>query len=136
MATVYGTNAGLRVNTPSTLVEKVDDGEVYCFRDTYELAALPSADVIVVGYLPVGAKVVDVVFANDALGASTTIVIGDSVDPNRYVTSQDTSTAGVARLNAITGMDYTILAATREIWATLGGGTGTGTISVNISYTF
>ena len=80
------------------------------------------------------------ILAWDALGASTTLVCGDAGDTNRYVTSQDSSSAGFARLNAITGMDYSVSLNdggddTTVIQLTLGGGTGTGSITSHVLFT-
>ncbi len=140
MATVFGNNSNKLVNVPSDLVDAVDNGPLQVFTDSYEAAALAQNSVIAIAKLPPKAKVKEVVLAWDALGALTTLVCGDAGDADRYITSQDSSSAGMARLNAITGMDYTASENdggndTTLIELTLGGGAGTGTITSQVFYT-
>ncbi len=140
MATVYADNTNKAVNTPSDLVDAIDNGVVTVFSDSYEAASLAQNSVIAIAKLPPKAKVKEVILAWDALGASTTLICGDAGDTNRYVTSQTASVAGLARLNAITGMDYTVSENdggndTTEIQLILGGGTGTGTITSHVLFT-
>jgi len=140
MATVYASNTNRSVNTPSDLVDAIDNGEIYVFTDSYEAASLAQNSEIAIAKLPPNAKVKEVIIAWDALGASTTLVCGDAGDPDRYLTSQNSSSAGMARLNAITGMDYTVSENdggndTTLIQLTLGGGIGTGTIASQVFFT-
>ena len=76
-----------------------------------------------------GEVVLEVILGNDALGASTTLTVGDGDDADRFITSQDSSTAGVARTSAISGMNYEF-PADDTIDVKLGGAAGTGTVSV------
>ncbi|MHA1567551.1 MAG: hypothetical protein ACTSX7_19745 [Alphaproteobacteria bacterium] len=140
MATVYGNNTNKSVNTPSDLVDAIDNGAVTVFTDSYEASSLAQNSVIAIAKLPPSAKVKEVILAWDALGASTTLVCGDAADTDRYVTSQNSSVAGLARLNAIAGMDYSVSSDdggddTTVIQLTLGGGTGTGTITSHVLFT-
>lgn len=140
MATVYASNTNKAVNTPSDLVDSIDNGAVYVFTDSYEAASLAQNSLIAIAKLPPNAKVKEVILAWDALGAATTLVCGDAGDPDRYLTSQVGSSAGMARLNAITGMDYTVSENdggndTTLVQLTLGGGVGTGTITSQVFFT-
>lgn len=78
-----------------------------------------------------GERVLEVILGNDALGASTTLTVGDGASANRFITSTDTSTAKVTRLNVIGGQNYEYTA-DDTIDVTLGGATGTGTIELTV----
>jgi hypothetical protein len=78
-------------------------------QDTYEASALATASLIEIGTkLPKGAIVYETILGYDALGSSTSLSLGDAEDDNRYITNTATTSAGVTRTNAISGMNYTI----------------------------
>lgn len=78
-------------------------------HDTYEASALASGSLIEIGTkLPLNSYVYEVIAAYDAMGSNTSLEVGDAEDPNRYITNTATTSAGVTRLNAITGLGYKI----------------------------
>jgi hypothetical protein len=78
-------------------------------QDTYEASTLVTGSLIEIGTkLPLGAVVYEAIVGYDALGSSTSISLGDAEDPDRYVTNTATTSAGIVRLNAVNGMNYTI----------------------------
>ena len=133
MATVYGVNKTLiRAGTGGP--ERADIGQVKFERDRYEATGEAIATVInVCKDLPKDATILDVTLAHDALGASSTISVGDADDIDRYITASDTSSAGVVRLNNIAGAAY-LLSASTPLILTTAGGTVTGSIEVTVYY--
>ena len=85
----------------------VDQGALYVTHDTYEAATLVTGSTIEIGTkLPLNAYVHDAIVGYDAMGSSTSFSLGDSEDPDRYITNTATTSAGVTRLNAVDGMGY------------------------------
>lgn len=85
----------------------VDQAQVYVTADTYEAATLVTGSTIEIGTkLPLNAYVHEVIVGYDAMGSSTSFSLGDSEDPDRYITNTATTSAGVTRLNAVDGMVY------------------------------
>lgn len=147
---------GLLVGTPKQAFPTaiVDMGlenatDVILVRDKIILAAAPAADVISLGVIgwdsiidPIGS---DLYF--DALGASTTLSIGDVTYPAALAAATDTHTAAgsVKALKAITignwyeplwqTLGYATLAAAKlignqcELLATIAGGAATGNVA-------
>lgn len=70
----------------------------------------------------------------DALGASSTLIIGDVDDDNRFLVSTSTSSAGSVGLDAIAGFGYEFTE-DKDLIITTAGGTITGTIKVAVYYT-
>ena len=84
-----------------------DQAPLYVTHDSYEAATLVTASTIEIGTtLPLNAVVHEVIVAYDAMGASTSLSVGDSEDPDRYITNTATTSAGVTRLNAVEGLGY------------------------------
>ena len=52
MATVYADNTNKAVNTPSDLVDAIDNGAVYVFSDSYEASSLAQNSLIAIAKLP------------------------------------------------------------------------------------
>lgn len=78
-------------------------------QDTYEASALASGSLIEIGTkLPLNAIVYEAILGNDALGANTSLSLGDAENDDRYITNTATTSAAVTRLNAVDGMNYTI----------------------------
>ena len=144
MATVKGVNrtkaddpSPSNILSPGTL-----GGNVKVMVDQYEAAGLASGSIIQIGRkLPKGAKVVEVVMAYDALGGSTTLILGDAEDDNRYIESVSSASAGFTRMNAVNGLGYETdesesSTLDTQLQITTGGASITGTINVTIFYTF
>lgn len=78
-------------------------------HDTYEASALAQNSLVEIGTkLPLNAYVYEVIAAYDAMGSNTAIEVGDAEDDDRYITNTATTSAGVTRLNAISGLGYKI----------------------------
>lgn len=114
--------------------DRAEVGQVKFVTDYYEAAALEAASTISVCFdLPKDAVVIDVILANDALGADSELIVGDAVDPNRYITTVDSSAAAVTHMNAITGMGV-LNEVPRNILITTAGAAITGTIYITVLY--
>ncbi len=141
MSTVYGINqTKLEAGGMSNQCAKGTlDGRLKVRIDQYEAAALVSGDIIeVCGQLPVGAIIHDVVVWTDACGANTAMLVGDSIDNDRYITSTAINTANLkTSLNAIGGNYYTITNSSGDgqLQITMvGPSSATGTINVAVIY--
>jgi len=143
MATVKGVNRTVAdaVTAAHVLDPGLFGGNVKVQLDTYEAAAIASGTVIEVGGdLPKGARVINVMLVNDALGASVTLDVGDEEDPNRYISAYDGSAAGVKWGDLADGIEYAVddtvpTTPDSQVLVTTGGATATGTIKVAIFYT-
>lgn len=136
MASVKGVNF---TNITATPVVKADSsewhGNLRVQYDSYEASSLAAGSDISVARLPKGAKVYDVIVHFDALGASTTIKVGDSADDDRYIAATATTSAGqmsMSQEGAIAGFGYEQTAETDIILTTAG--TATGTIKCAVIY--
>ena len=145
MATVYGVNKTLaRDATGSNIVEGGQlKGKERVMYDTYELDSTASGTIIELGEkMPKNARVVDVELMTDAMGSGVTVIIGDYEDDNRYITATTINTANLrTRLKHIDGMGYKMDETTatdtgtdRQLIATTGGATGSGTFKVKVTY--
>ena len=115
--------------------KRADLGNLIFQTDTYEATGEAIASVLKLGkILPTNSSAVEVILAFDALGASSTLAVGDATDPDRYITATSSSSAGVVRINAISGLNFLNTAAT-DILITTAGGTITGTIAMTVIYT-
>src|SRR3990167_5135335 len=67
--------------------------------DNYTAAAIAQGSLIEIGSkLPVNAYVYEAILGYAALGASTSLSLGDAEDDDRYITNTVTTSAGVTRL--------------------------------------
>ena len=107
---------------------------VRVMHDTITLAAAQIADTITVGdVLPVGAVILRVTLQNAALGAATTLSIGDAGSATRYSAAIATSSAASTISSLNMGRKVTGTSDTRII-LTLAGGAATGAVAVSIEY--
>ena len=140
MSTVKGVDRTKLTSTAPSGTDNLLDaglqrGKLRVYTDTYEASALQIDDIIqVCKTIPADAYVIDVILWYDALGASTTLDVGDGADDDRYITAQDTSSAGVSRMSNIDGFRYKIGTATSDniIQITLEGAAATGTIKIAV----
>ena len=132
MASVKGVNI-TALDNGTGKVSKLNKGKERVFVDTYEASSLTSGSDITICRLPKNSAVVDVVVYHDALGASSTLKVGDATDDDRYITAGSTSSAGALRMNAVDGCGYENTAAI-DLIATTGGATISGTIKVVVEY--
>lgn len=86
-----------------------DQAALRVTQDTYEANAIAQSSLIEIGTkLPLNAYVYEAILGYDALGASSSLSLGDAEDPDRYITNTATTSAGVTRLNAVNGMNYKV----------------------------
>lgn len=157
MATKYGAQTTKRLNTtPPKLVDSgYDGGRVKCMSDSYALTAdLSAADVIRMGRLPKGARVVDVRFVYPDLDASGgTIDVGwlasaeldssaaavEAADADGFLAAVDVTSAGSANMaeDAPTRPGFQkVFAAEVEVCLTILGDTDatSGTVYLDVYY--
>lgn len=133
MASVKGVNI-TKIDDNTGKLSKTEVGKLKVFVDTYEAASLVAGSDITVARLPQDSTILDAAVYHDALGASSTLILGDVTDPNRYITAGSTASAGVLRMNAVDGVGFENTTET-DILLTTAGATITGTIKVVIKYT-
>ena len=145
MASVKGVNY---TNITADPIVKVDSevlgGKLRVSYDSYEASSLASGSDITIGRVPANATIIDVVLKCDALGASSTLKVGDSGDDDRYLAAVGTWNAAgqtqsmlggsTAANTAMTGLGYRTTAET-DILITTGGATASNTIACWVIYT-
>ena len=131
MASVNGVN--VTAIAANTKIDKYNVGKLHCFVEEYEASALASGSAITIGALPKDAALVDAVILTDALGASSTLALGDAASPTRYIAATSSASAGAIRLSKVDGLRYEVTEAT-DLLVTTGGASITGTIKVVITY--
>ena len=145
MSSVKGVNY---TNITATPIVKSDSevagGKVRVSYDSYEAASLASGSDITIGRVPTNATIMDVIVKCDALGASSTLKVGDADDDDRYLAAVGTWNAAgqvqsmlggsTAANTAMTGLGYRTTAET-DIVITTGGATITGSIHCWVKYT-
>lgn len=150
-ATVYGTQQTKRLNTvPAKLVSQgYDGGRLRVMSDSYTLTAdLASGDVIRVGRIPKGARVIDVrVIFPDLDASGGTLDIGwlagaggaEAIDADGFGADLDVTSAGVYSMftsqSTRPGMDK-VFAEDVEVAITTDGDTDatSGTIRISVIY--
>ena len=156
MATVYGVNFTLfDQNTPKEMADVAEHGgRMRVQYDTYEASSLASGSTISMARMPKGSRVWQVILITDDLSGSGTLQVGDSSDPNRFITESicgdankvhymhpkaHASDSNVTLLGGVsgTGIDgfgYEYTAAT-DIIITTATAAVTGTINLAVFYT-
>ena len=88
MATVYGANfTKFDQNVPREQVNVAEHGARLRIQyDTYEASSAGAATVIKMARMPKGARVWQIILVTDDLSGSGTLQVGDSSDPNRFIT--------------------------------------------------
>lgn len=151
MATVYSVQkTKWSQNVPSEFIKTNEQtGRVRIAFAEYEAVSLTAGDVIQFFNLPNGARILDGYLANDALGASTTLSVGNAaynnsagtavaLSANSYLAA--TSTSSEARTDAfavISKGSGSVVDVDKDglcITATLAGGTASGTIYLAVRY--
>lgn len=141
MATVYGVNATKVLDpNPSNITDPGElEGKVRVMTDSYEAAAVAAGSTIHVGKsLPIGARILNIRLAFDALGGSSTLAVGDSSSTARYLSAASSASAGIrdmAEESTVDGLLNEIDADTQDIIITTAGASITGTIKIVIEYT-
>ena len=98
------------VSTDHTVASGKGEGSILHVQfDSYEAATLVQGSLIEIGSkLPLGSYVFETKMAYDALGAATSLSLGDAEDDDRYITNTVTTSAGVTRGNTVDGFGYYI----------------------------
>jgi len=146
MASVNGANITLIEATPITKVSSEEvGGKLRVWHDTYEASSLASGSDITMARLPAGSTIHNVVLKADALGGSSTLIVGDSSDDNRFIDAVGTwNVAGQSQsmwagsstgapVPAVTGLGYRYTSET-DIVITTGGASISGTIFLWVVY--
>ena len=145
MASVKGVNY---TNITATPIVKSDSevagGKIRVSYDNYEASSLASGSDITIGRVPANATIMDVILKCDALGGSSTLIVGDAGDDNRYLAAVGTWNAAgqtqsmlggsIAANTAMTGLGYRTTAET-DIIITTGGATISNSIHCWVYYT-
>ena len=131
MATVYGVNfTKFDQNVPKEQVNVAEHGARLRIQyDTYEASSLSAADVVKMARMPKGSRVWQVILVTDDLSGSGTLQVGDSSDPNRFITE---SICGDA--NKVHYMHPKAHASDANV-TLLGGVSGTGIDGFGYAYT-
>ncbi len=145
MSLLKGVNRTL-ADTPvgsNIIAGGLQKGKLRIMSDSIELAAAQVGDIIEVNdFLPIGAKVHEVVLMADALGGSVTLAVGDYESAARYISATAMNTANkITRLNAIGGRQYEVDETTpgststdRQIIITVAGAAASGSIKIDVIY--
>lgn len=131
MASVNGVD--VTAIAANTKIEKHLRGKVRVITEEYEASALASGSDITIGTLPEGSSLVDAIILFDALGASSTLELGDAGDTDRYIAATSSASAGAVRPSLIAGLRYENTTAT-DLIITTAGASITGTIKAVITY--
>jgi hypothetical protein len=84
------------------------NSRVEIWTDSYEASALASGSTIDIAHLPANAKVIRAEISFDALGSGSTLAVGDSNDPDRYITAASSAAVGNLVSNRVDGQGYVI----------------------------
>lgn len=141
MAAVKGVNAtkyDAGAQGDNAISQGLVNADVEIWTDTYEASALAAGSTIDFAELPANAKVQKIEMFTDALGASSTIDIGDADDTDRYSASPfDTSSAGKFESDTADGTGYVIGTSSNDSRLQLltAGASITGTIKTVVYFT-
>lgn len=122
----------------NVITQGLVNAQVEVWTEVYEAAALADPSTIDIAELPANAKVLKIEMYSDALGASTTIDMGDSNDVDRYSAAPfDTSTAGKFVSDTPDGHQYVIgtNSGDSRLQLTMVGAAATGTIKTAVYFT-
>lgn len=138
MAAVLGVNATLLASTigANTVDAGYNKAHLKVMYDSYTAAALAAGSTITVcDKLPVGAVIFNIRMINAALGASSTISIGDAASAARYLAATSTASAAVVNMSVQAGFGYKITGTNdTQIILTTAGASITGLIVIQVEY--
>ena len=112
------------------------NAKVEVMTELYEASALATASTIDIAELPANAKFIGAEIFHDDLGTSVTLAMGDSDDPDRYITASSVASLGHITAIRVDGAHYVIGTADGDSRVQLlTSGTITGTIRTNVYFT-
>lgn len=108
MATFKGVNETRKGATPPQFADAGDRGGRvrHSYDEIDTTTAMTTSDVINLGEIPVGARVVGLRFHYAAHGSGRTVKIGDADDDDRYLAATSVASAGSTNAIATTGFGY------------------------------
>jgi len=140
MATIYADNK-TKTLTPSSdniLSPGTLGGRVRVLTDTITLAGAAIDTIVQIGQdLKAGAIILGIDLQWAALGAATTLDVGDGDDDNRFISAEATNAAGRQNQILLAGLHYKIGTNDDDetLIVTLEGGVGTGQLNITVYYT-
>lgn len=140
MATVYGTNYTKYLTPTSANITEPGElaGKVRVMTDSYEAAGVAAASTIYMGKpLPIGARILGITLAHDALG-SATLAVGVVGDTTKFLAAGSCASAGIRAMEddtTVDGLLYEITSTTTDIIITTASAAITGTIRIIVWYT-
>lgn len=129
MASVIGVNRTL-ANAKGVYE---DGGIVKITQDSYEASALASGSDITLMNIKKEWKIVGIDVFHDALGASSTLAVGDGSTADLFIAAASSASAGVIRMVKVDPI-HAERAADVDLVITTGGASITGTIKVVVHY--
>lgn len=132
MADLYADNFTKTTERPPAMIDGGDyGGAVRVVYDQYTtLGTEAVADRLFIGKLPPGYRVIGGRLSTEALGAGTTLTLGDADDADRLVTA--TATTSAVLINLIIGFRNDT-ADTLDLFVTVGGATLTAAKLIQLS---
>ena len=135
MTTKNSTTYAAQADAKMALSQGVLNAPLKVVSGDFTAASDASGTVINLCELPKGAVIHDVVVDTAALGASTTVKVGDGADDDRFVAATSTSSAATLRAG-VAGKGYRIgsNAGDNLLTATIGGAAATGKIAFTVLF--
>ncbi|MBO6305466.1 MAG: hypothetical protein J6M62_10385 [Selenomonadaceae bacterium] len=135
MATVNSTTYAAQAAGKMAVSAGIMNTSLKVISGDYTAASAASGTIINLCKLPENAVIHDVVLDTGALGASSTIKVGDSNDDDRYIAAASTASATTLRAG-VTGKGYRVgtNAGDNLLIATTGGAAITGKVHFTVVY--
>ncbi|WP_448207286.1 hypothetical protein [Azospirillum sp. sgz302134] len=125
MTTLYGTNHAKTVAVPAQMVDGADwGGRVSLTYDEYTaLGTEVAGDVIKMGRVAPGERVIGGTIVFEAMGAGRTLTVGDTGAAARYLAATSCAATGSATLTDVAGFGFrNATGAALDLIVTVGGG--------------
>lgn len=135
MATFYSDVRSALASKPAAAVQgTLRGGKVRTRVSKYEAAAIAADSLIEMDTLPVGARLLGGFLVADALGASTTLALGDGTTANKYLAATSTASASRTALTPPIGTVENGYSAEEKFILTTAGAAITGTVILVLQY--
>jgi hypothetical protein len=135
MTTVNSTTYAAQAGEKIAVSQGVMNTSLKVISGDYTAASLASGSIINLCKLPENAVIHDVIVDTAALGASSTVKVGDGNDDDRYIAAASTASATTLRAG-VTSKGYRVGANSGDnlLIATTGGASITGKIHFTVLY--